>query len=154
MLCLTVRQPWASLIVGGHKTIETRTWATHRVNQARIAIHASNQINEFQAALSKEEPFKSCLEAMGYKNWMELPRGQVLGAVTLVEIKSMREVDPKSISERERAFGDFSPGKKAWYLAAPHRLAVPYKQRGLMRLFDIDDRMYELASKTRDGGNV
>lgn len=37
--CLSVQQPWAWLIVSGHKTIENRTWKTKF--RGRIAIHAS-----------------------------------------------------------------------------------------------------------------
>ena len=37
--CLSVQQPWAWLIVAGHKTIENRTWYTRY--RGRIAIHAS-----------------------------------------------------------------------------------------------------------------
>lgn len=38
MKALTLRQPWASLVANGVKTIETRSWATK--HRGRIAIHA------------------------------------------------------------------------------------------------------------------
>ena len=39
MKALSLRQPWASLIANGHKTIETRTWRTRY--RGPLAIHAS-----------------------------------------------------------------------------------------------------------------
>ena len=39
MKALTLRQPWASLIADGRKTIETRTWRTRY--RGPLAIHAS-----------------------------------------------------------------------------------------------------------------
>ena len=39
MRALSLRQPWASLIADGHKTIETRTWRTRY--RGPLAIHAS-----------------------------------------------------------------------------------------------------------------
>ena len=39
MKAITIRQPYASLIARGVKTVETRSWATHY--RGRIAIHAA-----------------------------------------------------------------------------------------------------------------
>ena len=39
MKALSLRQPWASLIADGRKTIETRTWRTRY--RGALAIHAS-----------------------------------------------------------------------------------------------------------------
>jgi len=38
---LSVREPWASLIANGEKTVENRTWAPRLSLPFRIAIHAS-----------------------------------------------------------------------------------------------------------------
>jgi hypothetical protein len=40
---LSIRQPWAGLIVAGVKTLEIRTWATRR--RGWLAIHASKTID-------------------------------------------------------------------------------------------------------------
>jgi len=39
LTCLSVRQPWAWLIVNGHKDVENRTWSTQ--HRGDILIHAS-----------------------------------------------------------------------------------------------------------------
>ena len=43
-VCLSIRQPWAWLIVHGHKQIENRTWRTGRCG--RILIHAGKAVDK------------------------------------------------------------------------------------------------------------
>lgn len=43
MDALSIRQPWAWLIVNGHKDIENRSWATSR--RGEILIHAGKQLD-------------------------------------------------------------------------------------------------------------
>ena len=44
MWALTVRQPWAALIVAGVKDVENRSWrAPERIIGARVYIHASDR---------------------------------------------------------------------------------------------------------------
>jgi hypothetical protein len=45
---LSIKQPWAALLVFGHKTIEIRRWPTAR--RGRILIHASRQSDPRSAA--------------------------------------------------------------------------------------------------------
>ena len=41
MKALTIKQPWASLIINGHKTYELRSWKT--TYRGKILIHTSKQ---------------------------------------------------------------------------------------------------------------
>jgi len=74
MYALSIKQPWADLIVLGHKTIETRNWNQARIARARflvgqtIAIHASKTWD------------KTCGSSFGV-------RGCVIGIAQLAEIK-------------------------------------------------------------------
>jgi len=51
MICLSIRQPWASLVVSGRKTIETRIWSFRwcanlaKLHGQRIAIHAGKRLD-------------------------------------------------------------------------------------------------------------
>lgn len=62
--CISLWQPWATLIAIGEKKIETRSWNPYY--RGWMAIHAAKT----KKALPKcqEEPFKSSLEGV------ELPR--------------------------------------------------------------------------------
>ena len=45
---LSLKQPWAALVVHGRKTIEIRRWSTRR--RGRILIHASQTTDDRKAA--------------------------------------------------------------------------------------------------------
>jgi hypothetical protein len=44
LVALSVKQPWAALLVAGLKTVEVRTWLTRR--RGRVLIHAGKQIDD------------------------------------------------------------------------------------------------------------
>lgn len=48
MIALSILQPWAWLIVNGHKDIENRTWSTHR--RGRFLVHAGKKWGPTQRA--------------------------------------------------------------------------------------------------------
>lgn len=52
MLAITIKQPWATLIMQCGKDIENRTWSTRM--RGRVAIHSSAKLErrEYQAAAS------------------------------------------------------------------------------------------------------
>ena len=43
MMALSIRQPWAWLIVNGHKDVENRSWSTK--HRGEILIHAGQQLD-------------------------------------------------------------------------------------------------------------
>lgn len=51
MKALSIKQPWAELIVSGIKDIENRSWRTHF--RGRVYVHASAKISDF--VLSSEQ---------------------------------------------------------------------------------------------------
>jgi len=70
MKVLTVRQPWASLIVAGIKDVENRPWRTRY--RGKLGIHAGARVDE---------------EAMNrYSHLVEdsIPLGALIGSVVLV----------------------------------------------------------------------
>lgn len=70
MKVLTIKQPWATLIIQGNKRFEFRSWKTKY--RGDLLIHAGKSIDkEAIKRLSKYLP-------------KELPLGKILGKVTLV----------------------------------------------------------------------
>lgn len=98
MRCITLHQPWASLVSIGAKTIETRSWSTGY--RGRLAIHAAKVLPEYGRRECYKEPFLSGLldagllenithriitdlsELRGYRNL--LPLGAILCTCNLV----------------------------------------------------------------------
>lgn len=71
---LSLKQPWAALLVLGHKTIEVRSWPTQR--RGLILIHAS------QTADDRDEVWRRLPPAV--RGLAEL-RGGILGQAELVD---------------------------------------------------------------------
>ncbi len=79
-MALSIRQPWAWLIVNGHKDIENRNWST-RV-RGTIAVHASKGMTreEYGDAQALAEDQGVTLPAFD-----DLERGGIVGTVEIVD---------------------------------------------------------------------
>jgi hypothetical protein len=135
MKCLSLIQPWASLVLAGFKQYETRHWATS--HRGLLAIHASRTVPREIQFVCLEEPFQSALRKAGYESAVQLPRGVVLGTVQLIDVLPTECLDQSRLSPMELAFGDFSPGRFAWKLANPVRLLEPVSCQGRPGIFEI-----------------
>lgn len=132
---ISLWQPWASLVVIGAKTFETRSWDTPY--RGPLAIHAAKRWTPAQRALIAQEPFKSALMEAGI---YELPLGKILGKVELVNTALCTSLkgrlvfpmggDGIVVKRPELDFGDFSPGRYAWKLENPERLVAPIPAMG------------------------
>jgi hypothetical protein len=83
MKCLTLYQPWATLLILGAKKIETRSWQTS--HRGPLAIHAGAKDHPTLRPLCHEPPFREVLASHGITDWDQLPRKVLLGTVTLVD---------------------------------------------------------------------
>src|SRR5947209_8605322 len=133
MRCLSIKQPWATLIALGAKRVETRSWSTSY--RGSLAIHASSRINR-EAAMSLRVPsIQEALAVRGYhqgsgpaSNPCGLPLGAVIAVVTLVDVQPITlELVP---AEPERSFGDYTPGRFAWFLHTVQQLPEPIDAKG------------------------
>lgn len=113
---LTLSQPWATLIARGHKQVETRKWHP-KENPGLLAIASSNKNpTAGQRAMIEQEPFLSALDGCG------LPRRSILAVVQIIGFERTEEIE---ISDTERAFGDYRPGRWAWRFGEIITLATP-----------------------------
>lgn len=95
MLALSIRQPWASLILKAGKNIENREWPTKY--RGRILIHAAKGMTRaehedaiaFAVEAIKADPRnvgaarKTTLRDLGFA-FEDLPRGGIVGSVEIV----------------------------------------------------------------------
>jgi hypothetical protein len=79
--CISVRQPWAWLIVNGFKDIENRGWATKR--RGRVLIHAAKGLTRDEYARAAE--FALFANGTVVPEFESLPRGGIVGAATIVD---------------------------------------------------------------------
>jgi len=106
---LTVKQPWAHLIVTGTKTIENRTWTTDY--RGLLLIHAGRSFDG-GAGIAAEDLTD------------RITFGAIIGHVDLIDI----------VTEHS---SPFFVGPFGWVLANPKRIK-PIPLRGKVRLFDVN----------------
>lgn len=122
--CISVRQPWAWLIVQGHKPIENRDWKFAPKYRGDLLIHAASgmtrtEYDDVQRFLDDNFPsIKLPPDPMSDM------RGGIVGKASLVDV----------VTESD------SPwffGRLGFVLAGAHPLPfMPYK--GQLGLFDVD----------------
>ncbi len=101
MLVLSVRQPWAWLIIHGGKDIENRNWTTNV--RGRVLIHASKSTTKREWAESWDSVHRICPDAWA-KGVREIRPGTIaLGGI----IGSVEIVDCVNKSDSPWFFGRF-----------------------------------------------
>jgi hypothetical protein len=128
---LTLWQPWASLIALGEKQIETRPWSTRY--RGPLAIHAAKRWTKDQQTLTGYGPFSRALRRHAL---VHLPLGVVVATCTLVDCLPITPTFVRTLSDRERTFGDFSLGRWAWILDDVEYLQPPLPARGQQGLWE------------------
>jgi hypothetical protein len=160
--CLSVTQPWATLLVLGVKRVETRSWPTNY--RGPLAIHAAKGWDASARALAEK------LMPEG-KN---LPRGAVVGVVELMGCRMMTlqpnphellkafslTTAPELWSEDaqrrgEGELGGYEEGRYAWTVKNPRELLRPVTCRGALSIFELPPEVAcaveaELVDPTRE----
>lgn len=121
-LALSIRQPWAELILQGRKTIEIRTWDTDY--RGPFWLHTGKS-----ADLELDRRF-------GVSN---LPRGAFVGRVFLESISPIDAARWELWRSQHCDAGRYEPGRLAWILSSPERLLEPVPAPGQLKLFGIED---------------
>lgn len=145
MKALTLTQPWATLVAIGAKKIETRSWRPR--HRGLIAIHAAKTIPptvlhtlhtdaSFRRAVDTELAHAGLRMADHIE---DLPRGMVIATAVLVDVVPTSELVRREVpwgSRFEHDFGDYSPGRWAWFLGDVQPLSEPVPARGALGLWD------------------
>jgi len=126
MKALSIRQPWAELIIQGRKTIELRTWQTHY--RGCLAIHASQTVQE-----------EACI-AYGLDPAIVV-RGALIGTVELVDIVTLDDATWEALRDQHLSLRNFPGPIYGWRLENPQPLPHPIPMRGRMSLFNVPDEV-------------
>jgi gamma-glutamylcyclotransferase (GGCT)/AIG2-like uncharacterized protein YtfP len=135
---LSVRQPWATLIVMGRKPNEYRSARTAR--RGRVFIHAA-------ATMGKTERAAAIREGLDPD---ALPRGVIIGSVEIVDSVRASTFQP---SESDRRRGDYRSDLWAWKLARPEMLARPVPAKGALSFWLVPSSVVDQV-ETQTGGFV
>jgi len=160
--CITLYQPFASLIALGAKKIETRSWRTHY--RGRLLIHSARSFPGWARDLCNREPFATVLRGASYADEASgsasgsasasvdpdrLPLGDILA---LCNLKHCVRIGTPGIdlppAEPERSFGDYTSGRYAWILTDIQPLSRTIGATGSMGLWKLYRSVLELLAES------
>ena len=126
MKVLTIKQPWATLIMEGYKRFEFRSWQTK--NRGDLLIHAGKGVDrEAVSRLKKYMP-------------EELPKGKILGRVKLIDcIKCDENFKNKCLQENKDVYAKSSFKENyAWQLEIEEVYKEPIEAKGQLGLWNYE----------------
>ena len=126
MKVLTIKQPWATLIMQGDKRFEFRSWQTKY--RGALLIHAGKGID------------KEAVKRLANYLPKELTQGKILGKVTLVDcIKITPEFKEELLKENNEIYTKSSFQETyGWQLEDVHVFDEPIDAKGHLSLWDYD----------------
>lgn len=148
---VTLTQPWATLIAVGAKHIETRSWATSY--RGPLLIHAAAGLGPvggraglYDLAFSDPDGyFYQVLKKVNIFCIDDLPRGAIVARCNLLDCvwighewpdnQLVSQATQHRLTDQERAFGDYTPGRYAWLLADVRRIPRPIPAKGALGLW-------------------
>jgi hypothetical protein len=133
--CLTISEPWASLIASGNKTTENRCWKTNY--RGPLAIHAG-----------------SGTQYLTKKRLADYPVGHVIAVANLVaclDIQTIRQKAASVLDAGWEAYGcsstwaeiaahEFTVGPFCWILEGVRKLKTPKPIAGKQGIWTFFDR--------------
>jgi len=149
MKAISILQPWASLIVLGHKHIETRSWNTK--HRGRILIHASAGKNATNRGIQLD--FQQEFSTLQLPKYENLPFGAIIGSANLVDCFNTNDyrnarqehisayLGGDGISKMEECFGDFSKNHFGWLLSDPVLFENPIPAKGKLGIWEFDESL-------------
>lgn len=147
MKCITLWQPWATLWVAGVKIHETRHWRTNV--RGTVAVHASKlRAPEAIELCRAYRVFWRTLEELGFPTFFDLPFGQIVGTVDIVDCRLTEKVYPACSDNpydwmpgelKDCYFGNYEHGRYAWRAENPVMLVEPVPWKGAQGFFEVPD---------------
>jgi hypothetical protein len=135
MKALSIKQPYASLIAEGKKTIETRKWQTKY--RGDILICAGKKRDE-QAMFLFDKNVNARKELAIEGSLYDRPLGAALCIAELYEIKPMARED------RRAALCNLYPGAYSWFLRNIRRVE-PFEVKGALSLFEAPEELIKVV---------
>lgn len=126
MKVITIKQPWASLIIEGYKRFEFRSWQTKY--RGELLIHAGKGVDkEAMKRLKKYLP-------------TEIPSGKIIGKVTLENcIECNENFKDMCLKENAEVYQKSQFEEKfAWELTKVEKFEEPIEAKGKLSLWEYE----------------
>lgn len=141
MKVISIRQPWAQLIVTSHKQFETRNWTTK--HRGDILIHASaGKMTKLEKKIYGEGICKFGVPCIAAEDWSY---GAIIGIAKIVNMHPINQ--HFIVSPKEYHFGDYSLNEQrfAWEMSNPVLFQYPVPAKGTLGVWDYEISDYDLS---------
>lgn len=141
--CLSMWQPWASLLIWGFKRFEGRVWDTDY--RGPLWIHAGAKVPDKETIENVENQYRKLYQGVDLPPFpTTYPTGCVIGVVDLQDV-----IDQKVYTENvpKRYTGE-STEEHLFVVRNPRRLLVNVKCTGNKGIFDLEESVVEGALHT------
>lgn len=119
MKTLSLKQPYAELILQGRKTVELRKWNTHI--RGEFLIHAS------------KNPDEEAMKRFGFK---ELPCGFIVGKAELIDVKHYPNAEEHA-KDKDKHLASNAWGNYGFVLKNPQRIK-PIPAKGALGFWNYE----------------
>ena len=144
MKVLTLHQPWATLLVLGIKTVETRSWQTHY--RGKVLIHSSKKPIDYVGMKRNNPAMLAMINDLLLSQ--RFPLGCIVGSVNIRYVidsqKWLAESEAMGFDEavkRESILGDLSPNRFAWSVDEPVIFVKPIPCKGALNLWNLPEEL-------------
>eukprot|EP00743_Colponemidia_sp_Colp-15_P006844 GILK01007381.1.p1 GENE.GILK01007381.1~~GILK01007381.1.p1 ORF type:complete len:799 (-),score=159.90 GILK01007381.1:73-2469(-) len=140
-VCLSMHQPWASLLVLGFKQAEGRSWHANHVG--RLWIHAAAKVPEPEEIAQVESFYESYYRSVKNRPAfpVEYPTSCLLGCVDVTDCLS-HEQYVKRFPNGEENHSNF-----VFVCSNPRKLVVPIRLGGQHKLWKLDNAILKGAQR-------
>ncbi|KAG9441563.1 hypothetical protein H6P81_017417 [Aristolochia fimbriata] len=142
--CLTMHQPWASLLVYGIKRVEGRSWPAPI--RGRLWIHAASKVPDPSTIKAMEDFYREIYAVNGITDVKfpeHYPVSRLLGCVEVVGcVKREELVGWTDLPEGVRLEGQT---EFCWLCENPQKMLVPFEMRGFQGVYNLERKIYESA---------
>ena len=123
MKAITLKQPWATLVIEGYKKYEFRTWKTNY--RGEIYIHAGKSVD------------KKAMEKLKNLN-LEYPKSKILGKVIIEDCIQLNDELNKKISDENPLVYGHKKDRKgyAWKLGKVTKMNIEKEIKGKLGLWE------------------
>lgn len=148
--CLSMHQPWASLLVNGFKRAEGRSWKSD--HRGRLWIHAASKPPEDHDIELLEQTYRSIYEAQGVpmpplpSQGSGYPTSVLLGCVDVEECWT-KEDYTKVLQSSPSMPQEENGSDYIFWCLRPRRLVVPLKMSGNNKIWELPKMSLSAAQR-------
>lgn len=125
MKVLTIKQPWATLIINGYKRFEFRSWYTNY--RGELLIHAGKSVD------------KEAMKGLEKYLDIDIPIGKIIGKVNITDcIKLDEDLKKKLLLENDDVYKNSEIGSFAFKIENVEKFKEGIEVKGMLGLWNYD----------------